>query len=255
MSEKYRVVFKTSVDITDLYEIKDRPRNPGEDMSFTKEQISRSQQLRNAIHMGIAILYGVKLEDLEKTMRARVIPQKPISSKAPVVVSPIVGTPMPSPSLASVIPSHEVKEEELSTGKRSVVYHDELGPFLEKVLKLHEKRVLQIVGQNFSRKGADVVSKPAESVEPPSHESSEPEHEKAVPQVSKVRKPKKKKLRVQKKVKAVVSVPKKKVGKPEDYSSAGGGGQSMDHQKKPESLKLRSVKKLTKKIKAGPDMF
>ncbi len=205
--------------------------------------------------MGIAILYGAKLEDLEKTMRARVIPQKPRSSKVSTVVPPIIGTPPPSPSLASVIPSHEVKEEELSTGKRSVVYHDELGPFLEKVLKLHEKRVLQIVGQNFSRKGTAVVSKPAESVESPSHEASEPEHKEAVPQVSKVRKPKKKKPRTQKKPKAVVSVPKKKVGKPEVYSSTGGGGLAEDHQKKPESLKLRPVRKPTKNIKAGPGMF
>lgn len=248
MSEKYRVVFKTSVDITDLYEIKDRPRNPGEDMSFTKEQLSRSQQLRNAIHMGVAVLYGAKLEDLEKTMRARVIPQRPISSKAPVVVPPIVGTPPPSPSLASVIPSHEVKEEDLSTGKRLVVYHDELRPFMEKVFEFQKKRILQVVAENFVKKGVSVTPKPEETVAPP--KSSEPE----TPQVSKVKKPKKKKPRIQKKAKAVQSAPKKKVGKPEVYSSAGGGGLVEGHQKKPEPLKLRSVRKPTK-IKAGPGMF
>ncbi len=250
MSEKYRVVFKTSVDITDLYEIKDRPRNPGEDMSFTKEQLSRSQQLRNAIRMGIAVLYGAKLEDLEKTMRARVIPQRPMPSKAPVVVSPIIGTPPPSPSLASVIPSHEVKEEDLSTGKRLVVYHDELKPFMEKVFEFQKKRILQVVAENFVKKGVSVTPKPEETVAPP--ESSEPE----TTQISrsKVKKPKKKKPRVQKKAKAVESAPKKKIGQPEVYSSTGGGGLVEDHQKKPESLKLRPVRKPTK-IKAGPDMF
>lgn len=250
MSEKYRVVFKASADITDLFEIKGRPRIPGEELFFTKEQLSRSQQLRNAIRMGIAILHGAKLEDLEKTMRARVIPRAKNSRPVPTVAPIIKGTPLPSPDLASVIPTQEVPEGELSTAKRKVVYHDELTPFLQKAFASLEKRMLQAVANNFVRKGGAVVLDPEVKVdvpvssEPPGDEDSE------TPQVSKP-KSKKKRLRVQKK--SVRSVPKKKVGKPEAYKSTGGGGQVEDHKKKLVPLKLRP--KGRSQIKAGPDMF
>ncbi len=256
VSEKYEVEFKSSVNITDLYEIKERPRRSGEKMFFTKEQLSRSQQLRNAIRMGIAILHGAKLEDLEKTMRSRVIPRAR-SKNSPQIPPPIEGTPIPSPDLAAVIPSQEIPEGEIAPPKRAVVYHDEVKPMIETALKFHEKRILQIVTQSFSRKSVVAAPRPSTPVAPPSPEPESPSSEESdVPQESKPRakaKTKKKKQRVKKsKVIQTPPVSQRKVGKPEPYNSSGGGGQSEDH-KKPAPLKPRP--KVGSKVKGGAGMF
>ena len=102
------------------------------------------------------------------------------------------------------------------------------------------------MANNFSRKSVAVTPKP----EAPSKSSEPDTSQKIQSKVKKLRK--KSKSRIKKKVQATTPVSKPRVGKPEAYSSSGGGGQVEDH-KKSVPLKLRPENK--SKLTGGAGMF